>query len=46
MWFAVLPVAVVPLWQLTQFPVTPEWLKPAFAKLVNDLWQSSHTLFD
>ena len=43
---AFLPVAAVPLWQLTQLPVTPEWLKVAPSKLVNDLWQSSQTLFD
>ena len=29
MWFAGLPRAVVPLWQLAQFPVIPAWLKAA-----------------
>ena len=40
---AVLPVAVVPLWQEKQFPVMPEWLNVAGVQpLVR--WQSSHAL--
>ena len=34
---------MLPLWQLAQLPVIPEWSKTAFAKLVVE-WQSSQTL--
>jgi hypothetical protein len=27
MWFGVFPVALTPVWQLPQFPLTPAWLK-------------------
>ena len=39
---AFLPVAVVPLWQLAQVPVTPVWLKVTVAQLLVDLWHVSH----
>jgi hypothetical protein len=42
-WVAFLPVAVVPLWQLAQLPVTPLWSKTAPLQLVV-LWQSSQLL--
>jgi hypothetical protein len=41
MWFADLPVAVEPLWQLAQPWVTPEWLNVAFANVVVLVWQVS-----
>jgi hypothetical protein len=34
-----LPVACVPLWQLTQFVVMPEWLKPVAGVQAMVLWQ-------
>lgn len=37
-----LPVAVVPLWQLWQLPVTPVWLKVAGNHAVV-LWQLLHS---
>jgi hypothetical protein len=40
-WFAGLPGAVVPLWQLLQLPVTPVWLNPA-PDHVEVLWHESH----
>jgi hypothetical protein len=36
-----LPVAVLPLWQLAQPELTPEWLNLAPEKLVVLLWQFS-----
>jgi hypothetical protein len=33
------PVACVPLWQLTQLPVTPAWLKPVAGVQAIELWQ-------
>jgi hypothetical protein len=43
-WVADLPVALLPLWQLAQFPVMPAWLNVAGVQPVV-LWQSSQTLF-
>jgi hypothetical protein len=40
-WFAGLPLAVVPLWQVAQPVVTPVWLKAAPANEVVLLWQVS-----
>ena len=34
MWFAGLPVALVPLWQDAQAPVTLAWSKRTFVQLV------------
>ena len=42
MWVADLPVAVVPLWQLAQVPVTLEWLKFAGVQAVVE-WQVEHS---
>ena len=39
---AFLPVAVVPLWQLAQVPVTPLWLNVTVLQLLVDLWHVSH----
>ena len=36
-----MPVAVVPLWQLAQLPLTPEWLKLAGNQALT-VWQSLH----
>ena len=41
---AFLPVAVVPLWQLAQVPVTPVWLKVTVVQLEVDVWQVSQEL--
>ncbi len=38
-----LPVAVAPLWQLAQFPLTPEWSKRTSLQLPVE-WQASHAL--
>jgi hypothetical protein len=40
MWVADFPLAVTPLWQLTQAPVMELWSTRALAKLVV-VWQSS-----
>jgi hypothetical protein len=40
---AFLPVAVVPLWQLTQLPVTPVWSKRAGVHAFGE-WHESHVL--
>ncbi|RMH48878.1 MAG: hypothetical protein D6688_01430 [Alphaproteobacteria bacterium] len=45
MWFAGLPVAVEPLWQLTQEPVTPEWSNRTLVHDV-EVWQSSQVFDD
>ncbi len=42
---AALPVAVVPLWQDAQLPVTAAWLNVAFDQDVV-LWQSSQVFGD
>ncbi len=42
MWFAGLPFAVVPLWQVAQPDVMPVWLNVAPAKLTVLLWHVSH----
>ena len=40
-WFADLPAACVPLWQLAQLPLIPAWLK--FAGIQAEVeWQSLH----
>ena len=41
MWFAGLPVALVPLWQLAHAPVTLAWSNLTFVQLVV-MWQVSH----
>jgi hypothetical protein len=43
MWFDGLPVAFLPLWQLTQVPVTASWSNRAFSHDVV-VWQSSQML--
>jgi hypothetical protein len=40
-----LPVAVLPLWQEAQLPLTPAWSKLAPAHVVV-VWQSSHCCDD
>ena len=42
---AFLPVACVPLWQLTQLPVTPLWLNVAGRQAVL-VWQVSQLLLE
>jgi hypothetical protein len=42
MWFAGLPNAVEPLWQVAHPVVIPVWLNCAPVKVVVDLWHSSH----
>ena len=44
MWPLLLPVACVPLWQETQFPVTPAWSKRVTGLQAATLWQFSHVL--
>jgi len=44
-WLPGLPVAREPLWQEEQLPLTPSWLKRAFAQLLV-LWQVSQVLLD
>ena len=41
---APLPVAEVPLWQLTQLPVTEEWSNCTFVQEPPAVWQSSQVL--
>jgi hypothetical protein len=45
MWVGVLPVAVVPLWQLEHEPVVLLWSKLTFVQL-DVTWQSSQVLDD
>ena len=40
-WFADLPAACVPLWQLAQLPLIPAWLKLAGVQAEVE-WQSLH----
>ena len=40
-WLASLPVAVTPLWQLEQFPLTNVWSKRVSHVFV--VWHSSHS---
>jgi hypothetical protein len=42
MWVALLPVARVPSWQLTQLPVTPAWLNVAGIHAMVE-WQLLHS---
>ena len=42
-WLAPLPVALVPLWQLKQLPVTPEWSKPVAGFHAVVPWQLLHS---
>jgi hypothetical protein len=43
-WFAGLPVALVPLWQLAHDPVTAEWSNVAGTQARVE-WQSPHWAF-
>ena len=44
-WFPGLPVAVEPLWQVAQLPVTALWSKRTLDQLLV-MWQSSQVLLE
>ena len=42
-WPVFLPVALTPLWQLKQLPVTPSWLNPVAGFQATVLWHMLHS---